>query len=93
MLLAAKAPSTSNETYNSSPNETGNATGSLVMRARGAAVGPGEPLNVRATGAAASAPCVPASATVAEWRVSEPSPARKLTRMRPPPRPTGTFIL
>src|SRR5205085_10166833 len=66
--------------------------GSLVMRARGASVADGEPLKLSAIGEDASWPREPASATVAAWRASEPSPALKLMRSRPPPRPTGILV-
>ena len=72
--------------------ETASEMGSLVMRARGASVATGEPLKVSGIGEEASWPREPASATVAAWRVSEPSPALKLIRSRPPPRPTGILV-
>ena len=92
MLLAAIAPSTSKETYNSFPKETGKAIGSLVTRSRALLVKPGEPLKLTATGADASLPWVPASATVAECSVNDPSPALKLIRRREPPRPMGILV-
>src|SRR4051812_1628369 len=66
--------------------------GSLVMRARGASVAEGEPLKLSAIGEDASWPREPASATVAAWRASEASPALKLMRSRPPPRPTRILV-
>src|SRR5207248_3191952 len=89
MLLAAIAPSTSKETYNSFPEATGNAIGSLVTRPCALVVKEGEPPKVSATGAEVRFPWVPASAMVAACKVNDPSPALKLIRRREPDRPMG----